>query len=210
LIRHGTEIVFYTPEPRRAFFRCKLQNRWQATTRALHGSGQIKGASACHVSTNRIHLRPVLRAESRFNSPTQLLYTPSFQLLSPDGELPAVRRFLNTTYISGATTSPGLRLSLADVTARYGIGATADPRPTETTWDVAGLTSVITTSYLLAAYQLLDYLWRQAHKPRDQRTSLPDDEIDTGRSLPAESEETTEPTPTARFLNRASYAPQTK
>jgi hypothetical protein len=37
LIRHGTEILFYTPEPRRAFFLCKLQNRWQTTTRTLNG-----------------------------------------------------------------------------------------------------------------------------------------------------------------------------
>jgi hypothetical protein len=210
LIRHGTEIVFYTPEPRRAFFRCRLQNRWQTTTRTLNGSGLIKGASACHVSTDRVQLRPVLRAESRFNSPTQLLYTPSFQLLTPDGKLPAVRRYLNTSYFSGVAASPGLRLSLADVTARYGIGATADPRPRGTSWGVAALISVITTSCLLAAYQLLCYLWRRAHEPRDRRTSQPDDEIDNGRSLPAESEETTEPTPTARFLKRASYAPQTE
>jgi hypothetical protein len=97
LLRHGTHIVFYTPEPRRAFFRCKLENRWQTTTRTLHGSGLIKGASACHVSTDRVQLRPVLRMECRFNNPTQLLYTPNFQLLSPEGELQVVRRFLNTS-----------------------------------------------------------------------------------------------------------------
>jgi hypothetical protein len=45
LLRNGTDIVFYTPEPRRAYFRCKLENRWQTTTRSLHVSGLIKGAA---------------------------------------------------------------------------------------------------------------------------------------------------------------------
>jgi hypothetical protein len=55
LLRYGTDIVFYTPEPCRAFFRCKLENRWQTTTRSLHGSGLIKGAAACHVATDRYY-----------------------------------------------------------------------------------------------------------------------------------------------------------
>jgi hypothetical protein len=120
LLRNGTDIVFYTTEPRRVFFRCKLENHWQTTTRSLHGSGLIKGAAACHVATDRLQLRSVLRVESRFNSPTQLLYTPNFQLLSPKGELQAVRRFLNTCYFINVATSSGTRLSPADVTARYG------------------------------------------------------------------------------------------
>jgi hypothetical protein len=126
-MRHGTEIVFYTPEPRRAFFRYKLQNRWQTTTRTLNGSGLIKGASACHFSMDQVQLRPVLRVQSRVHSPTQLLYTPSFQLLNTEGELQAVRRFVNTSYFANIATRPGTHLSLADVTARYGIGAKADP-----------------------------------------------------------------------------------
>jgi hypothetical protein len=65
--------------------------------------------------------------ESRFNSPTQLLYTPNFQLLSPEGELQAVRRFLNTPHFTSVATSSGTRQSLADVTARYGIGSRFDP-----------------------------------------------------------------------------------
>jgi hypothetical protein len=92
--------------------------------------------------------------ESRFNSPTQLLYTPNFQLLSPEGELQAVRRFLYTFYFTNLATSSGTRLSLADVTARYGVGATADPGTSGTPCCIPVLTSVITTSCLFAAYHL--------------------------------------------------------
>jgi hypothetical protein len=207
LIRLGTEIVFYTPEPRRVFFRCKEQNRWQTSTRALKGSELIKGASSCHVSTDRVQLRPVLRAESWFNGPTQLLYTPSFQLLSSDGELQAVKKFINTSYFSAVAASPGVRLSLADDTARFGISATAGPHPKGTSWGVAALTSVVTTMCLLTAYRLIGYMWGQAHKPRDPQTSQPDDEVNTGRSPTVEPDETADPTTTARFCKRASYAP---
>jgi hypothetical protein len=193
----------------------KLENRWQTTTRSLHASGLIKGASACHISTDRVQLRPVLRVEFRFNSPTQLLYTPNFQLLSPEGELHAVRRFLNTSYFTNGATSSGTRLSLADVTARYKVGTTADPGTRGTPWCIAVLMSVITTSCLFAAYQLLCYVWRRIRKPRDHSTPQPGSEVDTSTTLPAESsetskapEETTEPTPTAQFLKHVNYAPQ--
>jgi hypothetical protein len=212
---HGTEIVFYTPEPSRVFIRCKQQNRWQTAARTLQGSGLIKGASACHVSTDQVQLRPVLRVESRFNSPTQSLYTPSVQLLNPEEELQAVKRFINTSYFTKVAASPGVRLSLADVTARYGIGATADPGTRGTPWCLAVLTSVVTTSCLFTAYQLICYIWRRAHKPRAHSTPLPDIEASTNRNSHAESsepreepEETTEPNPTTRFLKQVKYAPQ--
>jgi hypothetical protein len=170
LIRHGSEIVFYTPEPYRVFFRCNRQNRWQTDARTLQGSGLIRGASACHVSTDQFQLRPVLREQSRFNTPTQLLYTPSFQLLNSEGELQAVRRFINTSYFANIATRPGTHLSLADVTARYGFAATADPGTRGTHWCLAVLTSVVTTSCLLTAYQLICYIRRRAHKPRAHST----------------------------------------
>jgi hypothetical protein len=143
------------------------------------------------------------------------LYTPSFQLLNSKEELQAVRRFINTSYFATIATSPGVRLSLADVTARYGIGATADPGTRGTPWCLAVLTSVITTSGLLTAYQLVCYIRRRAYKPRAHNTPLPDIEAGTNRNRPVESsepreepEETTEPTPMTRFLKKVTYAPQ--
>jgi hypothetical protein len=212
LIRHGSEIVFYTPEPYRVFFRCKRQNRWQTDARSLQGSGLIKGASACHVSTDQLQLRPVLREQSIFNSPTQLLYT---QLLNPEEELQAVKWFINTSYFTKVAASPGVHLSLADVTARYGIGETADPGTRGTPWCLAVLTSVVTTSCLFTAYQLMCYIPRRAHKPRAHSIPLTDIEASNDKNRPVESSEpseepegTTEPTPTTRFLKKVTYAPQ--
>jgi hypothetical protein len=142
-------------------------------------------------------------------------YTPSVELVTSEGELQAVKRFINSSYFTQVAASPGVRLSLADVTARYGIGATADPGTRGTPWCLAVLTSVVTTSCLLTAYQLMCYFRRRVLKPRAHSTPLTDIEASRGEGRPVESAESSEepegaaePTPTTRFLKRGKYAPQ--
>jgi hypothetical protein len=215
LLRHGADIVFYTPGPCRAFFRCQLGNRWQTTTSSLHGPGLIKGAAACHNATERLRLRPVLRVASRYNSSTQQLYTPNVQLLSPEGALQAVRRFLNTSYFNNIDTSSRTRLSLADVTARYGIDAATDQSTSGTRWYVATLASVFTTSCLLAAYKLLHCFWHRVHRPRAQQRDYGTKSQSGSESnntlspdTPEQSNpagELVEPTPIARYHKHVKY-----
>jgi hypothetical protein len=76
LFRHGALVLFHTMEPRRAFLRCRNKSQWISSAYSLNGSGLIEDATVCHVSINGVHLRPVLRAETRFEGPKTQLFVP--------------------------------------------------------------------------------------------------------------------------------------
>jgi hypothetical protein len=64
----------------------------------LNGSGLIEGAAACHVSVDGVQLRPVLRAESRFEGPRVQLFVPQLPGLRERTDFKAIRGFVRTPF----------------------------------------------------------------------------------------------------------------
>ena len=108
---------------------------------ALYGSGLIEGASSCHVTTDRSHLRPVFRARTSFTEHMAQLYLTKLQVLDSSSELETVRRF--TEYCFFEKVGPQARTppSMDDLTAMY-----KAKREEHSTW----FTSVFPTMRALA------------------------------------------------------------
>jgi hypothetical protein len=98
LLRHGALVLFYTLEPRRAFFRCRNNAKWTSEALVLNGSGLIEGATACHVSMEGFHLRPVLRAETRFEGPKMQIFVPQLPHRQDRNALAAVHQFVGAPF----------------------------------------------------------------------------------------------------------------
>jgi hypothetical protein len=66
-----------------------------------------------------VQLRPVLKVEFRF-AVAAPQHAPYHQVLHPE-ELPAVRRFVNTAYLSDHAANASPRPNLAYITSQWGI-----------------------------------------------------------------------------------------
>jgi hypothetical protein len=120
LLQQGSTVVFFTATASWTFFRCKQGGRHQTTTHMLRGAGLIEGAASCHLSTDGVQLRPVLRVESRFAEAAPPLFAPAVPLLHQEQELQAIRQFINSSYFGSLATCLIPRPNLVDITPPVG------------------------------------------------------------------------------------------
>jgi hypothetical protein len=168
LFRHGALVLYHTLGPRRTFLRCRNDSRWVSSALMLNGSGLIEGASGCHISADGVHLRPVLRAETRFEGPTAQLFIPQLPSLHEQPALGAVQQLVQTPFfrmLSGDTRSPIPWTALSETVAQLG-------HSTPTPWYVTVLTAAATSLAVCVLYHLcgryapkLAQQWRGVSSP---------------------------------------------
>ena len=152
LLRHGTTVVYYCPSPRRVFFRCRRDAVWE-TSSVAYGSGLIGGASSCHVTTDRLHLRPVFRARTSVTGHMPQLYLPKLQVLASSSELETVRRFTDSSFFENVGPQVRTPPSMADLTAMY--KAKCEEHSTWFTWLFPSLSALATILCVYIVYIIL-------------------------------------------------------
>jgi hypothetical protein len=108
----------------------------------------------CHITTDGIRLRPVLKEESRFDGPTPQFYTPALEIVNQDDELRAVKALTEQPYFKSVAAAVKNRRTVADVTSLYKTD-TGDEMKTH--WYIPVLTTAATTAVLCVIVLMVRY-----------------------------------------------------
>jgi hypothetical protein len=126
----------------------------ESTTLTLYGSGIIKGAASYHVTTEGVHLHPVLSAETRFTSPTPRLYAPYLTVMKSGEELQALKSFAGKPYFGTLATATKSHQSVPDIDTLFQIHAIKDMHTHGSSWYIPVLIEAATVIVLYIVFRL--------------------------------------------------------
>jgi hypothetical protein len=83
--------VYHLADPKQGLLRCRQQQRWKTTPISLLGTGILRNAASCHVTTEEVQLYPKLSGETVFLAQNSLLHTPSLPAVASTSELQVLK-----------------------------------------------------------------------------------------------------------------------
>jgi hypothetical protein len=92
LQRHGTSVLYFMPEPRQAYFRCRDGRGWNTSSVVLEGGGPLTDAQGCHVTVGDWQLQAALRGETRIQDQATLELYPSHPAVTSPSEGEALEK----------------------------------------------------------------------------------------------------------------------
>jgi hypothetical protein len=79
--RHSTLVLYYTPEPRTAHFRCRnSRGEWATDSLQLDKAGTLSGVQSCHITCGDLQLYAEIKGNSQFEVPSPQIITPPTSL----------------------------------------------------------------------------------------------------------------------------------
>jgi hypothetical protein len=90
--RHGTTVLYFLPDPRQAYPRCRNGRGWNTSSVVLEGGGSLIDAQGCHITVRELQLQAALRGETRIQDQASLVLYISHPAVTSHSEGEALEK----------------------------------------------------------------------------------------------------------------------
>jgi hypothetical protein len=94
LQRHGTSVLYFMPEPRQDYLRCREGRGWNTSNVVLEGGGSLIGAQGCHITVGDLQLQAAVRDVTRIQDQATLVLYPSHPAVTSPSEGEALEKIV--------------------------------------------------------------------------------------------------------------------
>ena len=192
LQRQGSVVVYYLPEARNAYFRCRDSQGWKSTNLMLDGAGTLLGVKSCHITVGNLQLYAEIRGEAQFEGPMPQVIYPSQFTVTSHNELEVLKKMAETQNMDELIAKISAQKMEANVDALVSLPSTIPPRTDNTSWMVPTFFATTVTLALLvlcycAVTPFRKLLKRNTHPKTSEAPVNPNSKEDNPRTATTSS-----------------------
>jgi hypothetical protein len=200
LQRHGTYVLYFLPEPRHAYLRCRNGQGWNTSSVVLEGGGSLIDAQGCHITLGDLQLQTTLRGENRIQDQASLMLYPLHSAVTSHSEGEALEKITADQRTLELLSKFSVHEMHASVDTLLALHAIMSPHMSGLEWTTAVYISAAVSLSLIILYHYFPPLMRKIlhcfarHKSREaEGITTPAPESSATAQTPMESTSTTPP-----------------
>ena len=203
LHRHGATVVYQFTGTQLLHIKCRSQEKWEASSVYLSGSGIIHNTASCHISTTGVQLYPIQSGETTFAGAAPELYAPHLTAITSPKETMALRELVETSALDTLAAGIQRHRSGIDLESLLSTRSTTSHHYARPDWHTPVIVTIGVMTLLHIAYQLILMCNRQLIERGELRQiQVTDLEMQPLQTLPSEqpAEPAKDPQPSVGFV----------
>jgi hypothetical protein len=208
LQRDCTSVLYFLPEPRLAYLRCRDGRGWNTSSVVLESGGSLTDAQGCHITVGDLQLQAALRGETRIQDQASLVLYPSHPAVTSPSDGEALEKITADQRTIELLSKLSVHETHAGVDTLLALHTSMSPHTSGLEWTTAiWLTATVSLSLITLYHYFFSLLRKILHcfarhgPPEAEGNTAPAPESsDTARTL-MEATSTTSPVPSVYALH---------